>query len=96
VQTVPVTICRGDSLCNRLGRVPNVVKVDVEGFEEEVLLGMGELLASSLLRCLLVEVHFKTLEKRGRAMAPVRIEKLLAGNGFRTRWVDASHIFATR
>jgi hypothetical protein len=29
-------------------------------------------------------------------MAPVRIEKLLAGNGFRTRWVDASHIFATR
>jgi FkbM family methyltransferase len=96
VQTVPVTICRGDSLCNRLGRVPNVVKVDVEGFEEEVLLGMGELLASPLLRCLLVEVHFKTLEKRGRAMAPVRIEKLLAGNGFRTRWVDASHLFATR
>jgi hypothetical protein len=29
-------------------------------------------------------------------MAPVRIEKRLAGNGFRTRWVDASHLFAKR
>ena len=94
--TVPVAICRGDTVCGRLGRVPNVVKVDVEGFEEEVLAGMGEMLASPELRSLLVEVHFLKLEMRGRATAPVRIEKLLGGKGFKTKWVDASHLFATR
>jgi len=48
------------------------------------------------LRGVLVEVHFLKLEKRGRATAPIRIEKLLGGKGFKTRWVDASHLFATR
>jgi FkbM family methyltransferase len=37
---VPVPICRGDTVGSRLGVVPNVVKVDAEGFEEEVLEGM--------------------------------------------------------
>jgi FkbM family methyltransferase len=94
--SIPVEIRRGDTVCARLGRVPNVIKVDVEGFEEEVLLGMGELLASPQLRCVLVEVHFTKLEARGRAMAPVRIEKLLGARGFRTTWVDTSHLFAAR
>ena len=94
--SIPVEIRRGDTMCGRLGRVPNVIKVDVEGFEEEVLLGMGELLASPQLRCVLVEVHFAKLEARGQAMAPVRIEKLLGTRGFRTSWVDTSHLFAAR
>ena len=92
----PITICRGDTASERLGRVPNVIKVDVEGFEEEVLNGMGAMLASPTLRSVLTEVHFLKLEKRGRLTAPSRIEKLLKGNGFKTRWVDASHLFATR
>src|ERR1039458_10853421 len=33
--SIPVKIRRGDTMCGRLGRVPNVIKVDVEGFEEE-------------------------------------------------------------
>ena len=73
-----------------------MIKVDVEGFEEEVLQGMGEMLTSSELRSVLVEVHFMKLELRGKATAPVRIEKLLRGKGFKTNWVDASHLFATR
>jgi FkbM family methyltransferase len=93
---IAVVICRGDTICSRLGRVPNVIKVDVEGFEEEVLAGMGEMLRSPELRSVLVEVHFKKLEDRGRATAPIRIEKLLGGMGFKTSWVDASHLFATR
>jgi FkbM family methyltransferase len=92
----PITIWRGDTASERLGRVPNVIKVDVEGFEEEVLNGMGALLASSTLRSVLTEVHFLKLEKRGRMTAPSRMEKLLKANGFKTRWVDASHLFATR
>jgi FkbM family methyltransferase len=94
--SVPVVICRGDTICERLGRIPNVLKVDVEGFEEEVLAGMNQMLTSPLLRSVLVEVHFKKLEMRGRATAPVRIEKLLGRKGFHTSWVDASHLFATR
>jgi FkbM family methyltransferase len=93
---IPVVICRGDTVCSRLGRVPNVIKVDVEGFEEEVLAGMGEMLKSPELRSVLVEVHFKKLEDRGRATAPIRIEKLFGEMGFKTTWVDASHLFATR
>ena len=94
--SIPVVICRGDTVRDRLGRTPNVIKVDVEGFEEEVLAGMGEMLQSPTLRSVLVEVHFLKLEMRGRATAPVRIEKLLGGKGFRTTWVDASHLLATR
>src|SRR5208283_3588642 len=96
VGSIPVVICRGDTACNRLGRIPNVVKVDVEGYEEEVLEGMGGVLASPVLRGIMVEVHFFKLEKRGRLTAPSRIQHLLKDKGFRTRWVDASHLFATR
>jgi FkbM family methyltransferase len=94
--TIPVVICQDDTVRNRLGRTPNVIKVDVEGFEEEVLGGMGELLTSSTLRSVLVEVHFLKLEERGKIMAPNRIQKLLDGKGFRTRWIDGSHLYATR
>jgi len=96
VGSIPIRICRGDTMCDRLGQVPNVVKVDVEGFEEEVLEGMGKMLTYSDLRSILVEVHFMKLEKRGQPMAPLRIEKLLGAKGFKTNWVDASHLFATR
>ena len=94
--SVPVIICRGDQVCERLGAVPNVIKVDVEGFEEEVLSGMGQVLASPVLRNVLVEVHFLKLERRGKLTAPTRIQKLLELKGFRTKWVDSSHLFATR
>jgi FkbM family methyltransferase len=94
--SIPVIISRGDTARTRLGRTPNVIKVDVEGFEEEVLLGMGDVLTSRELRKVLVEVHFLKLEKRGRATAPVRIEKLLKSSGFTTKWVDASHLVASR
>lgn len=94
--SVPVQICRGDTIFERVGGVPNVVKVDVEGFEEEVLQGMQQMLDSPTLRGVLIEVHFMKLEMRGRAIAPTRITKLLASKGYRTTWVDASHLFAAR
>jgi FkbM family methyltransferase len=94
--SIPVTIWRGDTICDRLGQVPNVIKVDVEGFEEEVLKGMSKMLDSTGLRSILVEVHFQKLEMRGQPLAPIRIEKLLGAKGFRTKWVDASHVFGTR
>jgi FkbM family methyltransferase len=94
--SVAVAIRRGDTVCDLLGRVPNVIKIDVEGFEEEVLNGMGATLRQAALRSVLVEVHFSKLEDRGRQTAPTRIQELLDNNGFRTRWVDASHLLASR
>lgn len=91
-----VVIHRGDTVCKQLGRVPNVIKIDVESFEEEVLKGLDQTLLAPELRSVLVEVHFGQLEARGQANAPVRIEKMLRGNGFRTTWLDASHLGAMR
>jgi FkbM family methyltransferase len=93
---VEVTVRMGDTYAKQGGRMPNVIKLDVEGFEQEVLAGLGQTLRSAELRALLVEVHFAKLEARGQTDAPVAIEKLLRGSGFRVEWVDASHLFATR
>jgi FkbM family methyltransferase len=51
--SIPVQVCRGDSILEQLGRVPNIVKVDVEGFEQEVLHGMERTLRESALRTVL-------------------------------------------
>jgi FkbM family methyltransferase len=96
VKTDTVTISRGDTVCERMGRVPNVIKIDVESFEEEVLKGLDHTLLSPELRSVLVEIHFSQLEARGQANAPVRIEKLLRSKGFKLAWLDASHLEAKR
>lgn len=89
-------ICRGDTMCDRLGQVPNVLKVAVQGFEEEVLAGMGTKLASLALRDVMVEVNFPVRIGIGNRMAPRRMEGLLGAMGFKTKWIDGSHLFATR
>jgi len=95
-RSIPVQIRRGDTMLKFLERPPNVVKIDVEGFEEEVLQGMQQVLDSPALRAVLVEVHFVKLERRGRRMAPARIEKMLRRKGLRTTWVDESHLMGQR
>ncbi len=75
---------------------PNIIKIDVEGFELEVLEGLGRELGSETLRAIGVEVHFKLLSLRDMSDAPHRIEQLLINNGFKIEWPDSSHILATR
>ena len=94
--SVQVQVRSGDSYWTSSGITPHVIKIDVEGFEEEVLAGMDRLLAAPSLRAVFVEVHFRLLEERGRADAPVRMEKLLRRKGLQPKWVDESHIAATR
>lgn len=86
----------GDQLLNEGYPAPNVVKIDVEGHELQVLAGMSRLLAGSDLKHIIIEVHFALLEQAGEPNAPEQIEELLARNGFRTRWVDPSHIYGSR
>jgi hypothetical protein len=71
------------------------VKIDVEGFEPEVIRGMPNVLRS--VRAAFVEVHFAILENRGMLQAPSDIVAELRSLGFTTiKWVDASHIMALR
>jgi len=93
--SLQVQVKRGDSYWVSSGTTPNVIKIDVEGFEEEVLAGMDLLLSAPELRAVFVEVHFQILEARGRADAPIRIEKFLRSKGLTIKWIDASH-FATQ
>jgi FkbM family methyltransferase len=92
-----VEIRSGDGLIQRGDAMaPNAIKIDVEGFELEVLQGLGQQLASSALHLIGVEVHFGILKERGMAGAPEQIEQLLEDNGYCVRWPDNSHILATR
>lgn len=75
---------------------PNAIKIDVEGFECEVLEGLDEQLQSNALRVLGIEVHFGILRERGMPQAPEKIETLLRRNGFAVAWADRSHILAVR
>lgn len=75
---------------------PNIVKMDVEGFEWEVLEGMSLLLKRSCLRAVGIEVHFGILEERGMGHAPRQIEKLLDASGFVLSWPDSSHVIGVR
>jgi FkbM family methyltransferase len=94
--SITVPVVRADSYWKASGLTPNVIKIDVEGFEGEVLDGMGDLLMAPDLRVVLVEVHFKALEERGLPKHPLYIESLLRRTGFKPTWVDASHLVAER
>ena len=75
---------------------PNVMKIDVEGYELEVIQGMTGVLSSSGLRSVFVEVHFSQLHKRKLDTAPGAIVQILRERGFQVHWADPSHICARR
>jgi FkbM family methyltransferase len=94
-ETVKVKVMTGDTLSQETG-VPTVLKIDVEGFELDVLQGMDSMLKNPRLKGIYCEVHFRVLETRGMADAPLEIQKRLQSSGFQTSWVDASHIIGVR
>jgi len=75
---------------------PNLIKVDVEGFEDSVIEGGKEILNDQRLQCVCVEVHFLELNKRGKDDGATKISESLRQAGFAIRWTDPSHIVATR
>jgi FkbM family methyltransferase len=75
---------------------PTLAKVDVEGFELDVLRGMSGLLRSERCHDVFVELHFGVLAKRGQPGAPDEIVRLLRDLGYTVKWVDPSHVHATR
>jgi FkbM family methyltransferase len=75
---------------------PNVIKIDVEGFELEVVRGLRQVLASASLRSILIEVHFSILSDRGLEGAPTELTALLRAANLTVAWVDASHLIGER
>lgn len=91
-ETVAVKI--GDKLLSELPR-PAILKIDVEGYEPEVIRGMQQVLCD--VRGAFIEVHFAILERRGMRQAPAAIVRTLKKLGLTNiKWVDASHIAALR
>jgi FkbM family methyltransferase len=77
--------------------VPNVIKIDVEGMEEEVLLGLFHTLQRPECRLIFCEIHFAVLDQRGRWDAPRRILRFLEDCGFDTiEWLNYGHLMATK
>jgi len=86
----------GKNLLQEGVKYPAVLKIDVEGFEEDVLWGFGDALRDPRCRGVFVEAHYGVLEKRGFPRTPARLVSRLKDLGFRTRWLDPSHLSATR
>ena len=64
IQHIKVELRKVDSLVKELGSKPSLLKIDVEGFELEVLRGASDLL-SSRRPTLIIEVHPRQLELSG-------------------------------
>lgn len=96
-QQLRVSMTTADAVVTSgLAPLANVMKIDTEGFELEILRGMTGILANRELRAVCIEVHFGILAERGEPHAPRQIEQLLVKAGLSVRWVDASHLIASR
>ncbi len=94
---IRVKITRGEAFATENPRLsPSVIKIDVEGFELEVVKGLGELLNSPALRAVFIEMHFEILAERGLKHGPRAIVERLKSSGFETAWIDPSHLSALR
>ena len=95
--TVTIKVRSGDSLVNSGElEVPNFMKIDVEGHENDAVSGMVDLFKQTQLRTVAIEIHFALLEERGLRDAPSDIVAGLKKNNFNVRWTDPSHIIAIR
>jgi len=61
---VPVSLYRMDTLLNKLSAKPNVIKIDIEGFEVEALRGAQQIL-KEVRPTLIIEIHPLQIEISG-------------------------------
>lgn len=94
---IKVDVASGDELImNHNISAPNLIKIDVEGYELEVIEGMRETLKNPRLKKIFIEIHFYELNKRGLKTAATDIVKTITDSGFSVKWTDPSHFIATR
>lgn len=89
-EVLEVGVQRGSDFARAQGVEPDMVKIDVEGWEFDVLTGLDELFVNGRIRELLVELHPHTLSQRGQS--PESIRAWLTERGYRSIWLqDRSH-----
>ena len=94
---MPIPVTTGDRyIAENAALAPNRIKIDVEGFESEVLSGLAGHLRSEKLKTLFIEFHFGLMAARGLVNEPRGITKMLRQNSFVISWTDQSHICAHR
>lgn len=93
-----INVNRGEDIVSKENiMVPGVVKIDVEGFEFNVLQGLGNILLSPECSGIICEVHFSILEANGKADEPEKIINFLKDRDFvNVKWLDHSHFFASK
>ncbi|MEB3310869.1 MAG: FkbM family methyltransferase [Snowella sp.] len=94
--TIGVQVMMGDTLAKQLNQYPNFIKIDVEGFEVEVLKGMREVLSSEKLHSIFIEVHFRLLKEAGNPYGSQTIIKILKDYNFKVKWIDFSHVMGIK
>lgn len=97
LNTVVVEVTKGDDLIQQgTVTVPSAVKIDVEGFELDVVQGMHHIINNPALKKIFVEVHFLEMAKRGLKNGSTEMVKLISDSGFIIKWTDPSHFIALR
>jgi len=78
-------------------KIPGVIKIDVEGFEEQVLIGGKKTIGDQSCRAIMIEMHFSIFAQQKDNDRPNRIAEILKQAGFTKQdWIDPSHLFATK
>ncbi len=87
----------GDYLIEQKGfKAPNFIKIDVEGYEYEVVAGLSNQLKDNILKIICIEMHFEEVAKRGFPNHPSLIVRMLQKHNFEVKWTDYSHIIASK
>jgi len=82
--SLDIRVEKADDLVGRLGASPSIVKIDVEGAELDVLVGMERLIRHGSVRELFIEVHPIQLATAGHDEA--ELVRWLESRGFRLVW----------
>jgi FkbM family methyltransferase len=94
---VKVTAASADELIsNKSVPAPNVLKIDVEGYEFDVISGMTACLRLASTKKIFVEVHFLEMNRRGLKAGSADIVRSIREAGFSVEWTDPSHFIAIR
>ena len=94
---IPVNQKKPDELItNKKLKIPNLIKLDIEGGELKFLEGSKKILKYKALRHLFIEVHFTKLNKLYGKNSVTKIIKILKNSDFKIFWTDSSHLHAKK
>ena len=77
-------------------KIPNLIKLDIEGGELKFLEGSKKILKYKALRHLFIEVHFSKLNKLYGKNGVTKIIKILKNSGFKILWISSSQLHAKK